>query len=308
MKDPNPDDPTTEPTEATEPAEATSTTKASDERAETTTTPGAVTLTKGGVSAPRRAGGRRLVAAAVAAVVVVGGALVVWQVTSGDDGDGETAEENDLASESIEEIGTQVNAAMSDLTSVHLVVDRGTGPSNLQIDLRINDAGECEGEFTGGGVTAEILSADDRVFLRPDAGYWSASGLSAEAAAEIVATADGRWIEGSSDPGTSSLLGICTDGVSTLAGDEFDPATFADAGWTVGEEGDVDGEPALALDKAGTTTAWIATEGTPWILLAESSGENAGTVRFSEHDEAFDFEVPADDEIVSEEELLPAVQ
>lgn len=323
MNDPHPDETTPEPDDAT----AGETDETAAEEAGTPETPekaatsdgkasgtaaapvaGAVTLTKGGVSGPSRRTPSRTVLVAVAAVVVlVAAGLVGWLVLGGDD-DAEEAEDNGIASRSLEQIGTDVNAAMADLSSVHLVVDRGTGPSQLQIDLRISDAGECAGSFSGGGVTTEILSVDDRVFLRPDEGYWAAAGLSPEAAAEIVATADGRWIEGSADTGSSSLLGICTDGIESLAGDEFDPTTFADAGWSIGEEGDVDGVPALALQKTGGTTAWIATEGPPWILLAQSEGDETGSVRFSEHDEPIDLAVPADDEIVTEAELLPATQ
>ncbi|MDF9714968.1 hypothetical protein INN71_13670 [Nocardioides sp. ChNu-153] len=273
-----------------------------------------VTLVRGGVSPTRRRVPDRkvLLGGAAALVVVAGAAVALTQVGGDDDGDG-GGEDNGVAEKSIGEIGAEVDAAMNGLTSVRIVIAPTGGEDAFSLDLRVDDAGECEGTYEAQGVEATVLSVDDRFFYRPSANYWETSGLDAATAATLQELVGDRWIDGSETAGVSSLGTLCSGGVEALTSDAYDATAFEQDGWTVGEEDEVDGRPAVRLeredDDAGSAvTLWVATTGEPYVLRADvAEGETSASYTLSEQDEPLGLEVPAPEEIVPPEELVAAV-
>ncbi|MFW6773512.1 hypothetical protein ACOACO_04455 [Nocardioides sp. CPCC 205120] len=275
-----------------------------------------VTLVRGGVSpARRRTPDRKVLLGGAAALVVVAGAAVALARFGGDDGDGgsDGGEDNGVAEKSIGEIGAEVDAAMNGLTSVRIVIAPTGGEDAFSLDLRVDDAGECEGTYEADGVEATVLSVDDRFFYRPSANYWETSGLDAATAATLQELVGDRWIDGSETAGVSSLGTLCSGGVDALTSDAYDATAFEQDGWTVGEEDEVDGTPAVRLergdDDAGSAvTLWVATTGEPYVLRADvAEGETSASYTLSEQNEPLGLEVPADDEIVPPDELVAAV-
>jgi hypothetical protein len=83
-----------------------------------------------------------------------------------------------------------------------------------------------------------------------------------------------------------------------LQNDTEDDATF-----TKGDSTDVDGDKAIAVDREsdedGKSTGYVLVDDPHYLVKIEKTeGDDTGSVTFSEFDQDFDVEAPADDEII----------
>ncbi|HEY1134670.1 MAG TPA: hypothetical protein VGE77_08830 [Nocardioides sp.] len=283
-----------------------------------------VTLVKHGVSRPRRFSRTSLVGGgvAVALVAVVGGLAVVVESREDDTTTPAGAERNDIEDDPIGEVGERIDLAMRGLESVRVLLQ----PTDAQLppfDLRLSVDGDCSGTVGAEGAYGEVLAVDDQFFFRPGPEYWAAytdapagegesdPGAADQAAqiAELQELVGERWIDGTDSADATSLGILCNQGLDALLGDAYEPAAFEEDGWLVGEQDEVDGRPAVSLTNgAGNATLWVATTGDPYILRAEvAQGASGATYTFSEQNEPLALEVPATDEIATNEELQAAL-
>ena len=80
-----------------------------------------------------------------------------------------------------------------------------------------------------------------------------------------------------------------TNGSSTRAST---PSSSSSRRWSTTYE--TDGNPV---------TAWVRAEGKHYIVKLERTGDESGTVEFSDYDEPVETEAPAEDEVVDLSEL-----
>lgn len=280
--------------------------------------PGGVGLVKGEVTRGRRSlSPRALVAAAVAGAVLVGGGIA-FAVTQTGDGDGGN-ELGDLATDDqadVGAVGAEIDRGWRELDSVRVRIESPVEAS-LATDVRLDREGDCVGTFGRDGGIAEVRSVDGTFYYRPGADYWEAQLASAQTSADpgqaatVQALRDvigERWVDGGPVTDDSTYGAFCANGIDALIPADYDPAAFAADGWQVGGTADVDGTPVVTVEKAGTATLFVATEGEPWVLRAEvGDGEESATYTFTEQDEPLEVTAPPATEIVTTEELQAAV-
>lgn len=219
------------------------------------------------------------------------GAFVVGASACGSDGghfDGKSAAE----------IAEESRKSMLELTSMSLKAEIADGEDMTKIDTSFTEDGECSGSITMAAGDAEFLTVGGVSYLKAGDGYWDEQGLDG---AEINAQLDGRWIEMGSDQ--NSYAAFCQMD-SFLS--ELEESEVEEDEWKSADGKKINGTSTVGLvreDDDGTTTMYVADSSDAYIVRMDREGDDGGYAEFSDFDKDFDFTAPADDEIVTFEEL-----
>ncbi|MEX0171710.1 hypothetical protein [Streptomyces sp. LMG1-1-1.1] len=200
------------------------------------------------------------------------------------------------------QIAEKAFAATRTAKSLTLTVDLKSADEPTKGYLSLDAEGKCAGTLTFDTVnTAELVKADDKdVYLRFDEGFLRAQveDESPEVQEATLKELKGRWVKTPvSDPDSKDMTALC-DLESLLSAFE-EGAT----GISRGGETTVDGHKALALTEPGdageSSTVYVATEGTPYILkIVTKGGEEPGTIAFSHYGKPVVAKVPAPKDVV----------
>ncbi|MEV8590546.1 hypothetical protein AB0424_26785 [Streptomyces sp. NPDC051180] len=261
-------------------------------------------------SRPRAGRGRHAAAALLCAAVAAGAAAC-----------GPSPDDAKAAGSPAEPTGSaraKASGPFGELTGSQIVdkafaATRAAKSLTLDIDLRsadeptkgylsLDSRGKCVGTLSlGTASTAELLKADDRdVYLRFDEAFLREQ-VKEESPEQQEATLDqfrGRWTKMPlSDPDAEDMTALC-DLESLLS--SFDGGA---SGIVKGGETTVGGRKALALtEPAGggeTSTVYVATEGTPYVLrIVTSGGDEPGTITFSRFGRPVVAKAPAAKDVV----------
>lgn len=234
---------------------------------------------------------RRLILPTVIVVVL---ALVAWWLIRGDDEPPESARE--FADGSFAAIEEAATAAMNDLSSVRFRAEMTAGGDTAELDLRLDTDGNCTGSVTTGEVEAEILRlADGSSWLRGNAALWG-TGYGSERAAEIEQQVGDRWTVDEQD----QFAHFCD--LDTMLRE------FEKPGPLQGESGE---ERVGALTESDDTWVVTLTAGDPaservvaaeaphHLLSVTTTGDGAGTARFSEFDDSVEAVAPAAEDVAA---------
>ncbi|MFJ4907774.1 hypothetical protein ACIQCR_24330 [Streptomyces sp. NPDC093249] len=247
---------------------------------------------------PRSRSHSRTRRTAVAALLC--GALALGSAACGPSG-GDTKTKGPFGELTGSQILDKAMAATKSAKSLTVAVDITSEGEPLKAHLSLDTAKKCAGTLSVGVAgTAEIVKADDRdVYLRLDEALLrdelkDESPEMREAALEQLG---GRWTKSPvTDPDTRDMVAFC-DLKDLLA--DFEEGA---AGTVRGEETTVDGRKALKLTESGggeTNTAYVATEGTPYLLkVVTTGGTEPGTITFSRYDEPVAAKTPAPKDVV----------
>ncbi|MEU9776212.1 MULTISPECIES: hypothetical protein [unclassified Streptomyces] len=179
----------------------------------------------------------------------------------------------------------------------------------VTVDLAMDDRDNCTGHLGVRGGRADLRRLSSVLYIKGDAAFWRASmGERAQTAPggggeTLVELMKDRWIR--MPPGAvEGMRGVC-DLDETVA--RLDEDRRERPGMTLGEETEIDGVPAVALVRRTgyeTTTAYVATEGRPYLLrVVKAGGDEPGTLTFSGFDRPVEVSAPPAGEIVDLEEL-----
>ncbi|WP_328944297.1 hypothetical protein OG259_25000 [Streptomyces sp. NBC_00250] len=193
-------------------------------------------------------------------------------------------------------------AATKTAKSVTVRVDLRSADEPTSGFLALDTRGKCAGTLTLGATsTAELVKADGKsVYMRFDEAYLreQVQEESPEVQEATLKELRGRWLEAPlSDPDAKDMLELC-DLKSLLGGFEQGAS-----GIVKGEETTVDGQKALKLTEPGddgeSSTLYVATEGTPYVLkMVTVGGDEPGTIAFSQYGKPVVAKIPAADDIV----------
>lgn len=203
---------------------------------------------------------------------------------------------DDFADQSAEEMVDASNKAMADLKSLKVSGAITTEGQEIELDIQTNTDGDCVGSLGVDGGTAEIIGVDGETWFRPDSTFWEASA--GESAEQIMAIVGDKWVvvpAGEDGFGEFCDLNSLLD--EMLEEDDDDDATFEK-----GDTTEVDGADAIAINRThpedGESTGYILTDDPHYLVKLERTGEDSGTMTFSEFDEQFDAEAPATEDVV----------
>jgi hypothetical protein len=167
--------------------------------------------------------------------------------------------------------------------------------------------GDCTGTVSrGDSGSADVVTLNGTSWFKPDEEFWRAQA--GQAADQIISTVGDKWVQ--LPEGDQSFASFCDlDGLlDQIGGGPDDNASKK------GETEEVDGEEAIKLTRdaqegGGTITVWVAVDDPHHILKVEQAeGDSPGTFTFSEFDQDASIEAPADDEVITVEELQQQTQ
>ena len=234
-------------------------------------------------------------------------ALLTATLASGcggdDGGDGGDGGGDEFTKKSADEISDIAKDAMADLKAVTVEGTLSSDGEEIEIRMEIGQGGNCSGEFGTQGATAEILGVEGTTWFKPDEAFWELFA-GAENAPAVIEAAGDRWVRLPDDDTSFKPFCNIEEFVTGLT-DE------SDAKYTKGDVEEVGGEDAIEIvsDRGdeGKSSGYILVDGDHYVVkIAQTEGEDPGTVEFSGFDEQPDVEAPADDEQVALEDLESA--
>lgn len=190
------------------------------------------------------------------------------------------------------EMFTEALTSMKRLKSLHyqgVIVD---GDETAEVDLTVDDAGECTGSVGVGGGTAQIIAVDGTQYLKGDLKFWTNS-VGPVRGPRVHALIGDRWAQ---VPATSERFQSFCDL------DEF-LKQLESVGALVrrGHIDQIAGREAIAIfgrEDGSITRLWIATEDPHYLLKIEVEGKESGDLSFSGFDVPVDAKAPDSDEFV----------
>ncbi|MEU0404905.1 hypothetical protein ABZ318_32760 [Streptomyces sp. NPDC006197] len=194
-------------------------------------------------------------------------------------------------------------AATKGAKALSVDIDEREAAEPLKAYLSLDARGRCTGTLTTGATsTVELIKPDDRnVYLRFDEASLreQVKDEDPETQKATLKALKGHWVQGPvSDPDNKDMLELC-DLKQLLSGFEQGAS-----GIVKGEETTVGGQKALALTEPGdggeTSTVYVATEGTPYVLrIATKGGDEPGTITFSHYGKPVEAKAPAAKDVVA---------
>lgn len=210
---------------------------------------------------------------------------------SGDDG-------SDFAESPAEDIVAAAKADMGDLKALKVSGTVNNDGQEITIDLQVGSGGDCTGSIGVDDGTAELRGVGGDTWMRPDEAFWrSFAGDSAE---QVLSLVGDKWVVIPADEESFNQFCDVNDLLDELLKDqdEEDKSTY-----TVTGTEDLDGDEVVLVDNEdpedGTSTGYVLVDDPHYLVKIEKTdGEDSGTVSFSEFDEDFDVEAPAEDEVI----------
>lgn len=216
-------------------------------------------------------------------------------------GCGDDSSEEAFPGQKADDIAAKAVAATDKASSVHLKgTARTEGAGRIELDVRVDDQGNCTGTISGDGARAELLrSKGGDVLIKGDRTFWTnsarAGGADGKQGEELAGELAGKWV---ASPADSPDAAFC-DKKQFLASMDQDKTERRDM--KRGETTEVNDEDALALEKKQGDTRismHVATEGEPYILKATTEGSESSSVTFDDYGEKVEVRMPPQEEIV----------
>jgi hypothetical protein len=212
---------------------------------------------------------------------------------------GEKDADEAFGGKSADAIAADAVKATRDAKSLRIAGNgRQQGGNEIGLDFHVDDQDRCKGTMTGQDAKADVLQIGQDVYVRGDEKFWQNTLKGSPGTDGAVEKLRGKWVK--SEPGQSGTEGMC-DKQAFLA--TLDSDKSERKGMKKGEAAEVDGQPALALEKkqpgGEKITMYVATEGEPYILKAVTEGGEApGEVVLSDYNKKVDAQKPADEDVV----------
>jgi hypothetical protein len=199
-------------------------------------------------------------------------------------GGGSGGEDNGVADKTADEIVADSLTAAKSAESVHVTGSVDNDGEPLEIDMHIVEGKGGAGHLATGGQSFDIVRTGDKVYIKGDDAFWK--GIGGDAAVTLF---HGKWLVASSTEDDFASFLPLTDI------DQFFEGVLSDnENLTKGDETEVDGTSAIAIEQPEKGTLYVATEGEPYPLKVEGAEDNEGSISFEDWNEGYDFDEPED--------------
>jgi hypothetical protein len=200
-----------------------------------------------------------------------------------------------FADESGIDIMKAATTDMGAVTSMHFTGDVTSSGKKIHVDLRTSTAGQCQGSFTIGKGTAQILASDGKAWMKPDHAFWEQQAPAQ--AAQVEQLVGDKWV---SIPMSSGLSEVCDlDNLLTKLTPSSDKQAQDTKVIGTTQVGGTDAVQVQGTSQQGdTVSAWVATGEPHHVLkLDVVDGSSPGTLTFSEFDTPLDIATPAPSDV-----------
>ncbi|WP_051811869.1 hypothetical protein [Kitasatospora sp. MBT63] len=199
------------------------------------------------------------------------------------------------------EIEKQAHDAMASLSSVKVSGNLVAEGQKMKLDLATDTKGNCQGTIAIADLgQIEIIHTGGTSFLKPDAAFWKsiAGGQgNPQAGAMAAELFKGRYLTGAKDdPELAGLADMCDLVKSMTDSDDTSDGAVKGAATTVNG---VKTFTVVSTDDDGSkTTAYIATEGKPYLVKMSHDGAEPGEMNFSDFDKPVTVQAPSADNVI----------
>ena len=212
-----------------------------------------------------------------------------------DDGGGDSG----FAEQSGTKIADAAKADMKDLEQLTYSGEIDNAESSFQLDIQVSSEGDCTGTIAVGEGSAEVVAQGGTNWYRPDEAFWRANvGDQAEA---IIAAVGDKWVLDTN--GDFSQFCDLDAFLDNIFASEDDTKTDYEAKGT----DEIDGEKVVKVERTGEngpSTGYVLVDGKHYLVkLERTNGDDASSIEFSDFDEEFEVEAPAEDEVVDLSQL-----
>lgn len=204
------------------------------------------------------------------------------------------------------QISEKARVAMAKLDSFRVKGAMTTDGKRMTFDFSVARKGDCQGNFTTGGASADVRQVGGVSYMKGDEKFWQQiggeEGTSSEETAAFSELLKGRWFKVPvEDAKTEGEFPFCDIGTM------FEKDTKDNEKLTRGADTEVNGTPAVTLkgkDGAATQTLLVAAKGEPYALrLTEEGGKEPGSFDFSAFNEPVNVTPPPPGEVVDPEKF-----
>jgi hypothetical protein len=200
-------------------------------------------------------------------------------------GGGSGSSSNGVAEMTADEIVAEALTASKAATSVYVHGGTSSGGDPIEIDMHLVAGEGGEGHLVVNNLSFDMVRIGDQAYFKGDDEFWRQLG--GEAAVQLLRD---RWLVAPADSGDLATFTPLTD-IEQL----FDAILTEHGPLEKGEETEVDGEPAIAVeDTSDGGMLYVATEGEPYPLKIEQTGEDAGSIAFDDWNEDYELTAPED--------------
>ncbi|MGP4111732.1 hypothetical protein ACTWP5_12555 [Streptomyces sp. 4N509B] len=221
---------------------------------------------------------------------------------SGENGGGEEADGESLASLSPEEIADRAQRALQSATSMRVTTLGDPGALGIGLDLHMDQGGSCAGSVTqpGAGSIELLVREDDEVWMKPDTEFWQSQLGVADTG--VISLLDGSYLYGhTSDPELSQMAGTCSLTAMQSSIESDDGSGGPDE---VGPETEYNGVPAITISgpdaEGNEVTMLVATEGEPYPLLVRTMTDGTESeIELSQFNEPVAIEEPPAEQVLN---------
>jgi hypothetical protein len=197
-------------------------------------------------------------------------------------GGGGGGSDNGVADKTADEIVADATTAAKNADSVYVHGSGTNEGQELAIDLHLVADQGGAGHIAVSGLSFDVVRIGDTAYFKGDDAFWKQFG--GDAAAQLFAD---KWVKA---PATGDLASLAS---LTDTGELFDGILGSHGTLEKGDETDVDGNPAIAVnDTEQDGTLYVSTEDEPYPLKLETGEESEGSILFEDWNEDYDLEAP----------------
>jgi hypothetical protein len=204
---------------------------------------------------------------------------------------------SDFADESADDIVKAAKSDMKDLDSVKVSGTVTSDGQEISLDIQASSGGNCTGSISIADGSTELLGVDGKTWMRPDEAFWrSFGGASADQILDVVGD---KWVVIGEDEDSFNQFCDVDELLDELLKDEDDDdSTYKKVGTD-----ELDGEDVVKVEnndsEDGPSIGYVLTDSPHYLVKVErTEGDEQGSVTFSDFNDEFDVEAPADDEVV----------
>lgn len=211
---------------------------------------------------------------------------------------------------SAQEISDKAEQELLDAKSVHLKLEQKgadtDGDEPVSMDLTLDQDDNCVGSLrmADDGGSLELIKQGEKVWMKPDLAFWKAQlpGGQGEAAAEVIGD---RYLYGTTDDALlKDMAGVCD--LNTIQ-DEIKDKSDDNTALKKGATTEVDGTsviPVSGTEDGKTTTLYVATEGTAYLIRATEKGQGTdSTLTLGDYDKPVPTKTPSEEDSVDVSQL-----
>jgi hypothetical protein len=207
-----------------------------------------------------------------------------------------SASGSDFAGQSGQQIADAAKADMAALSSLRVAGTVTTGGSEVAIDLQMDGDGNCTGSLGTSQGRVQLLGADGRTWMKPDAAFWR--GMAGAQADRVMQLVGDKWVVVPSTEQSFSQFCDADQLIKELVSDEGSDTTYTKTGSST-----VDGRDVVEVASKDTggqsSTGYVLVDDPHYLVKVEQvGGKEPGSVTFSDFDADVRTEAPAEADTV----------